>query len=183
VGINPVTRAVFLDRDGVINRAIVREGKPFAPDSPGATIIPREVGPALARLKTAGYRLVVVTNQPDVGRGRIGREIVEAINAKLLASLPLDEIRVCYHDGADACSCRKPLPGLLLQSPAYDIAGSYLIGDRWKDIEAGRRAGVRAAVLIDRGYAEACPSEPDVRVPSLAAAVDWILRLDTENGR
>ena len=169
---------VFLDRDGVINRAIVRHGKPYPPASVEETEIPEEVPAALARLKEAGYRIVVVTNQPDVARGDQQREVVEAINAALAARLPLDEFRVCYHDDADGCSCRKPQPGLLLQTPVRDVARSVMVGDRWRDVEAGRRAGVRATVLIERGYHEPCRMEPDARVRSLDEAVSWILRLD-----
>ena len=130
---------------------------------------------ALIRLKAAGYRLVVVTNQPDVARGDQRREVVDAINAALAAQLPLDEVRVCYHDDADRCGCRKPNPGLLLQEPTPDLTESVIVGDRWRDIEAGRRAGLRAAVLIDHGYDESITVEPDVRVRSLGEAVDWIL--------
>jgi D-glycero-D-manno-heptose 1,7-bisphosphate phosphatase len=170
--------AVFLDRDGVLNRVFVRQGKPYAPRSVADLDILPGVGEALGRLKTAGYALIVVTNQPDVARGHQTRGTVEAINAILTARLPLDEIRVCYHDDGDRCACRKPRPGLLLRQPVYDLARSIMVGDRWRDIGAGRRAGVRAAVLIDWGYDEPCPDEPDVRVPSLAAAADWILGLD-----
>jgi D-glycero-D-manno-heptose 1,7-bisphosphate phosphatase len=168
--------AAFLDRDGVLNQAVVRHGKPYPPESVEAMEILPGVGEALDRLKAAGYRLVVVTNQPDVARGLQRRETVEAINAALMARLPLDEFRVCYHDDADRCTCRKPQPGLLVQQPAYHLERSVMIGDRWRDIEAGRRAGVRATVLIDYGYEER-RVEPDVRVASLSMAVDWILKL------
>lgn len=170
--------AVFLDRDGVLNRAVVRDGKPYPPSSVDALEILPDVPAALARLKQAGYRLVVVTNQPDVARGEQDRRVVDAINAALLASLPLDEVRVCYHDDRDGCACRKPKPGLLLQPPDHDLSRSVMVGDRWRDVEAGHRARVRATVLIERGYDEPCPIEPDVRVGSLAEATDWILRLD-----
>jgi D-glycero-D-manno-heptose 1,7-bisphosphate phosphatase len=130
---------------------------------------------ALGRLKAAGYRLVVVTNQPDVARGTQRREVVEAINAALSARLPIDEFRVCYHDDRDRCQCRKPMPGLLLQEPAHDLARSVMVGDRWRDIEAGRRAGVGATVLIERGYDEPHAAGPHVTVASLALAADWIL--------
>lgn len=169
--------AVFLDRDGVLNRAIVREGKPYPPASAAeAELVPDAAG-ALARLKAAGYALVVVTNQPDVARGRQTRAEVEAINDKVRQNMPIDEVRVCYHDDADRCSCRKPKPGLLLQAPRYSLADSVIVGDRWRDIEAGRQAGLRAAVLIDCGYAERESCAPDARVASLREAVEWILRL------
>jgi D-glycero-D-manno-heptose 1,7-bisphosphate phosphatase len=169
--------AVFLDRDGVINNAVVRDGKPYPPASPDAMEILPGVPQALERLKASGFALIVVTNQPDVARGRQRREVVEAMNAQLGATLPIDEFRVCYHDDADECACRKPRPGLLTQPPVYDLGASVMVGDRWRDIEAGRRAGVRATVLVDHGYDERCDMEPDVRVASLSEAADWIVKL------
>jgi D-glycero-D-manno-heptose 1,7-bisphosphate phosphatase len=178
VGIDAVRRAVFLDRDGVINRAPVRDGVPHAPASVAELEILAGVPAALHRLKAAGYALVVTTNQPDVARGMTTRETVDAIHARLLAALPLDEIRVCPHDDADRCACRKPRPGLLLQPPAYAVDRSIMVGDRWRDIEAGRAAGCRATILVDHGYAEPLDHEPDVRVASLLEAAEWILKRD-----
>jgi D-sedoheptulose 7-phosphate isomerase len=169
-------RAVFLDRDGVLNSAVVRGGKPYPPGSVGELEIVPNAAAALSQLKAAGYRLVVVTNQPDVARGAQTRQTVEAINAALGVSLPIDEFRVCYHDDGDGCACRKPQPGLLLQEPAHDFGRSVMIGDRWRDIEAGVRAGVGATVLIERGYDEPLSVEPNARVASLREAVDWILQ-------
>ena len=166
---------VFLDRDGVLNRAIVRDGKPHAPASVDELVILPDAPDALRRLARAGYRLVVVTNQPDVAAGRQRREVVEAIHAAMTAALPIDDIRVCYHDDRDGCACRKPAPGLLLQTPDADLARSVIIGDRWRDITAGRRAGVGAAVWIDRGYHEPAPDDASTRVTSLSEAADWIL--------
>ena len=138
-----------------------------------------DAGAALAALSAAGWLLVGVTNQPDVARGTQRRETVEAINAAVLAALPLQDIFVCYHDASDECECRKPRPGLLHQAAAKycsDLAASVMIGDRWKDIEAGQRAGC-ATVLIDCGYAEPQPARPpDYTARSLSEAVDWILR-------
>ena len=167
--------AVFLDRDGVLNEAIVRDGKPYPPSTLDELVIVADARPALDRLKAADYRLVVVTNQPDVATGVQRRDVVDAINAALAAALPLDEVRVCYHDARAACACRKPAPGLLLQAPAHDLRRSVMVGDRWRDVEAGARAGVGACVLIDRAYRELLTVEPDVRVRSLAEAADWIL--------
>jgi D-glycero-D-manno-heptose 1,7-bisphosphate phosphatase len=167
--------AAFLDRDGVINRAVVRDGRPFPPEALEDVEILPGVPEALARLRGAGYAIVVVTNQPDVARGRQRREVVEATHAWLGATLPIDEFRVCYHDDDDRCPCRKPQPGLLTQAPAYDLSKSILVGDRWRDIEAGRNAGVRASILIDYHYDEVLRVEPDVRVASLADAASWVL--------
>lgn len=167
--------AVFLDRDGVINRAIVRAGKPYAPESLEALEILPGVATALADLKRAGFSLVVVTNQPDVARGLQSRDVVEAMHVHLAARLPIDEFRVCYHDNADECACRKPRPGLLIDPPAFDLARSVMVGDRWRDIEAGHRAGVRETILIDYHYDEIMTVEPSVRVGSLAEAAARIL--------
>ena len=169
-----VSRAVFLDRDGVINRAYVRDGVSRPPASPDALEILPGVAEALARLRRAGFRLIVVTNQPDVARGTQTRETVEVMHARLLAALPLDEIRVCYHDDADGCSCRKPKTGLLTQGAPVEMRASFMVGDRWRDIEAGRAAGC-VTVLVESGGNEALRHEPDARAGSLAEAADWIL--------
>jgi D-glycero-D-manno-heptose 1,7-bisphosphate phosphatase len=171
-------RTVFLDRDGVLNRAIVRNGKPHPPASLDELEIMPEARPALAALRSAGWLLVGVTNQPDVTRGTQRRATVEAINATLLAALPLQDILVCYHDTRDGCECRKPGPGLLYRAVALygsDLAASVMIGDRWKDVEAGQRAGC-ATVWIDYGYAEPQPARPaDYTARSLGDAVIWVL--------
>jgi D-glycero-D-manno-heptose 1,7-bisphosphate phosphatase len=171
-------RAVFLDRDGVLNRPVIRDGKPYPPASPGEIEIPPDAGPALGDLKELGFLLLVVSNQPDVARGTQERAVVEAINSVLKAVLPLDDFFLCYHDDGDRCECRKPLPGLLFQAAErypIDLSCSFLVGDRWRDIDAGAGAGCKT-ILIDYGYRERQPSkDPDARVPSLRAAADWVL--------
>ena len=169
--------AIFLDRDGVLNRAIVRDGKPYPPSGPAEVQVLPGVMEAYSALRSAGFLLIVVTNQPDVARGTQPREVVEAINDALCDQVPVDDIRVCYHDDVDGCTCRKPQPGLLLQAArdwGINLANSFMVGDRWKDVEAGRRAGCRT-IFIDYGYAEAQQSTPDCCVRSLREAVDWIL--------
>ncbi len=173
-------RAVFLDRDGVLNRAIVRDGLPFSPSSPAELEILPEAAACLERLKRLGFLLIVVTNQPDVGRGTLAPAVVEEMHAALRAQLPLDDILCCFHaDDAAGCECRKPRPGLLLEAArrhGIDFAQSFLIGDRWRDIEAGAAAGCRT-VWIDYGYRERGPRvEADARVASLAEAVEWVVR-------
>lgn len=162
-------RAVFLDRDGVINRTLVRSGKP----SPPANLVELEILPgvaeALRKLKSAGFELIVVSNQPDVARGITSQAEVQAINAFLGQSLPIDEFRVCYHDSGDGCLCRKPAPGMLLdvaRTRHLELAESFMVGDRWRDIEAGRRAGCKT-FFIDYGYAEQRPEAYDYCVKSL----------------
>jgi D-sedoheptulose 7-phosphate isomerase len=172
-------RAVFLDRDGVINRAFVRDGKPFPPPTPQALEVLPEVPEALQELKSHGYELLVVTNQPDVGRGKQSRQALDAMHQALRAQLPLDDILVCCHTDQDHCNCRKPLPGMLLDAARkhnIDLSASFMVGDRWRDIEAGYNAGCKT-ILIDYGYAERPPDrEPDLRVASLREAADWIIR-------
>jgi D-glycero-D-manno-heptose 1,7-bisphosphate phosphatase len=171
-------KAVFLDRDGVLNRAIVKNGKPYPPGNVDELEIPEDVPGALQALKEAGFLLIGITNQPDVSRGTQQREVVEAIHASLLKALPLEEIFVCYHDDGDGCSCRKPLPGLLFQATdryPIDLSSSFMIGDRWKDVEAGRRAGC-VTILIDHHYTEKEPTRlANYRVGFLSEAVTCIL--------
>jgi D-glycero-D-manno-heptose 1,7-bisphosphate phosphatase len=172
-------RAVFLDRDGVLNRAIVRDGKPYPPDSVADLDILPGVPDALADLKAAGFLLLVVTNQPDVAKGIQLRAKVEAIHQRLQAELPLDAIFVCYHQDSDRCNCRKPAPGLLEEAAArYELylPFCFMVGDRWRDVDAGCRAGCRT-IFLDYGYREQAPeNEPAVRLGSLPEAADWILR-------
>jgi D-glycero-D-manno-heptose 1,7-bisphosphate phosphatase len=172
-----VRRAVFLDRDGVINRAFVRDGRPFPPATEAELEVLPGVADALARLRDAGFRLVVVTNQPDVARGTQRRDVIDRMHERLRAELPIDEFRVCDHDDADRCACRKPNPGMLeaaARDAGLSLPESFMVGDRWRDIEAGRRAGC-AVIFIDRGYHERRPDDPDAIVGSLPEAVDWIL--------
>ena len=173
----PVRRAVFLDRDGVLNRALIRDGRPYSPSGLDEVEIPSGVPEACERLRHDGFLLVVVTNQPEVARGHLTRQTVEDINRFLSSRIRLDDIRVCYHDDPDGCDCRKPKPGMLLAAVrdlSIDLSRSFAVGDRWRDIEAGRRAGCRT-ILIDHGYLELHPSGMDFETRSLQSAVEWIL--------
>lgn len=171
-------RAVFLDRDGVLNKATVKSGIPYPPTSVHSLEIFEDALTALTVLKNNGFLLIGATNQPDVARGTTSLQTVEAINQHLLSVLPLDEIKVCYHDDADRCHCRKPLPGLLLEAAKIhdiDLQKSYIVGDRWKDIEAGKRAGCKT-IWLDYQYQEKFLSErPHFVAASLSEAACWIL--------
>lgn len=174
----PGRRAVFLDRDGVINQAILRDGKPYPPSGVGELKIVAGAAESLRDLKQAGFLLIVVTNQPDIARGTQDRATVDAIHQALSDAFPLDDFFVCAHDDSDQCDCRKPLPGLLLRAAEkhdIDMSRSFIIGDRWRDVDAGASVGC-ATVWIDYGYREKHPAaEPSVKVDSIRAAADWIL--------
>lgn len=172
-------RAVFLDRDGVINRAFVRDGKPYPPANVEEFEILPEVGEACRRLKRAGFFLIVATNQPDVGRGTQPLATVEAMHAKMCAALPIDRIEACFHPGKGAsdCDCRKPKPGMLLRAArelGIDLARSWMVGDRWRDIDCGHAAGCRT-VFIDYGYDEALRQAPHFSAKSLSEAAGIII--------
>lgn len=170
-------KAVFLDRDGVINESIVRDGRPFPPRSVSEVIIPPGVRWGLSRLKAAGWLLVVVSNQPDVARGLTSISEVEAINSFLANRLPIDRFEICFHDDSDKCDCRKPLAGLLFRAASalnINLTQSFLVGDRWRDIEAGLNAGCKT-MFIDYNYHERKPKDFDYRLTSLRDAVPLIL--------
>ena len=170
-------RAVFLDRDGVINRAVVHDGKPYPPANLAEMEILPGVSDAMTALHSVGWLLIVVTNQPDVARGTKSLADVESINHYLQRVLPIYEFRTCYHDSDDSCDCRKPLPGALFAAAKthnIDLSASYMVGDRWRDIEAGERAGCQT-IFIDYGYTEKQPKKVGFRVQSLAEAVTIII--------
>lgn len=170
-------RAVFLDRDGVLNRAIIRNGKSFPPASLAEFEILPGVREALTRLSESGFLLIVATNQPDVARGLQRREVVEAMHRQLREQLPLDDIKVCYEEETPASVCYKPKPGMLLEAArehAIDLSSSYMVGDRWRDVGCGRAAGC-FTIFIDRRYDESLRGEPDATCTDLKQAAEVIL--------
>jgi D-glycero-D-manno-heptose 1,7-bisphosphate phosphatase len=179
----PLRPTVFLDRDGVLNRALVRDGVPHPPDHLGEFELLPGVPEALARLVAAGFTLVVVTNQPDVARGTQTRARVEEINDRVRATLPVLDVFTCFHDDADGCACRKPKPGLLLEAARrwhLDPQRSFMVGDRWSDVVAGQAAGCRT-VLIVTPYSKPERCSPDCRAADLTEGAAWILGF-TERG-
>jgi len=170
-------RAVFLDRDGVLTRPLVREGRPYAPRALEEFELLPGVREALITLVVAGFRRVVVTNQPDVVAGTLKPVVLEEMHRRLRGWLPLDAIKVCCHREEDHCACRKPKPGLLLDAArelSLDLPGSFMVGDRWRDVSAGKAAGCQT-VFIDWGYQEELRAPPDYTVRTLAQACEIIV--------
>jgi D-glycero-D-manno-heptose 1,7-bisphosphate phosphatase len=178
-------RAVFLDRDGVLNRTFVRDGVAHPPHSVEEVEVLPGVPEALELLRGLDMLLIGVSNQPDVARGIQTAEGVEAINRHLLSRLPLREIRCCFHDDADGCPCRKPKPGLLRDAAAahgIDLAGSFMVGDRWSDVAAGQAAGC-LTFLIEAPYNQAPRCSPDYVVDGLPEAARRIVELTLDTPR
>lgn len=172
-------KAIFFDRDGVLNESLVIDGLPHPPATLADLRVTDGAAAAVAELRAAGFVTICVTNQPDVARGTLDHATAEALNLRLRHETGLDDVAACYHDDADGCDCRKPKAGMLLRKAEewhVELADSYMVGDRWRDIDAGARAGCRT-VLIDHGWPERAPAHPpDTRTASLPEAVRWILQ-------
>jgi D-glycero-D-manno-heptose 1,7-bisphosphate phosphatase len=167
-------RAVFLDRDGVINKVVYRDGRPTSPRNIDEFEFDAGTESALNRLSAAGFRLFVVTNQPELARGLLTKESLCRMTDRIMNTLKIDEVRICLHDNDDGCRCRKPQPGMLVElAHKYGLAleASYIIGDTWKDSRTGSSAGCKS-IILDRPYNREDPA--DWRVPDLSSAVDLI---------
>ncbi|MFL5786069.1 MAG: D-glycero-alpha-D-manno-heptose-1,7-bisphosphate 7-phosphatase [Bacteriovoracaceae bacterium] len=167
-------RAVFLDRDGVINQTIFKMGKPRAPYNLEEFSFLPGVEEAVEFLREEGFELVIVTNQPDVARGWVTREAVDLVNDYISERLGIRDVRACFHTEHENCDCRKPEPGMLLAAARdreLDLESSFMVGDRISDIEAGKRAGCKT-ILISNTSEE---GNPDHVAPTLLAATGWIV--------
>lgn len=175
-------RAVFLDRDGVINKAFVLNGVPTPPKDLDSVEVIDGVKESIELLSKNGFEIVVVTNQPDVARYVVSQDSVEAINAFLGQELGINYFFNCFHDDEQNCGCRKPKPGLILEAAQrlnLDLKKSFLVGDRWRDVSAGQAAGCES-FFIDYGYMEKQPILPFTRVSSLIEATRLILENDND---
>ena len=176
-------RAVFVDRDGVLNAAVVSNGLPYPPASMAQLRFLPGVRERLTELRELDLVVVCVTNQPDVTRRTVSRATVDEINERVRTEMPLDDLLVCFHDNDDNCACRKPRTGLLLQAASLfdiDLGSSYMIGDRWKDVACGAAAGC-TTVFVDYGYFEAYKGPDPVHTSTSAAdALDYILSIERQ---
>ena len=172
-----MAHAVFLDRDGVINRNIIRGERPGSPRNLEEMEYLPGVAQAISSLRDAGFKIFVVTNQPDVATGHLGRDMADAMKEKIMRDFPVDDYLACYHVDQDGCCCRKPNPGMLIDASArwsLELEGSFMVGDRWRDVGAGRAAGCRTILVrgtVDPGHTE----KADVEVDSLLEASELIL--------
>jgi D-glycero-D-manno-heptose 1,7-bisphosphate phosphatase len=163
-----MTRAVFLDRDGVINHTVMRRGAPRAPQDLSEWAWIDDVHATTRELSARGYLLVVVTNQPDVVRGWQTREQVDEFHALITRELPVARVYACFHDNDAGCACRKPLPGMLLEASrelGLTLAGSWMVGDRSSDVAAGRAAG--CSTVLFRSESSGEPSAADHEIGAL----------------
>ncbi|MFZ5806233.1 MAG: D-glycero-alpha-D-manno-heptose-1,7-bisphosphate 7-phosphatase [Verrucomicrobiota bacterium] len=175
-------RAVFLDRDGVLTHSEVRDGKAYAPRRMEDFVVFPEAASVLEQLKQRDFLLIVVTNQPDVGNGLVEKNVVETMHQKLRADLPIDDIKVCYASQKENSPMRKPAPGMLLEAAEewdIDLKESFMIGDRWSDVAAGKAAGCKT-IFIHRGYQEQLPDRPNYVAKSLEEALEAIIEQETE---
>jgi D-glycero-D-manno-heptose 1,7-bisphosphate phosphatase len=178
VGSEIKRKAVFLDRDGVLNKAIIKNRKPYPPSSISELKILDGVYMGLMLLRQSGYKLIVITNQPDVSRGITTMEIVNEINNRIIDLLNVDEIISCFHDDNDNCDCRKPKPGMILEATKkwnIDLSSSYLIGDRWRDIQTAKNIGL-SSILINYDYDEK-KVEADFECINFEEATKFILKI------
>ena len=174
-------KAVFLDRDGVINRAILINGKPYPPNEISDLEIIPGVSEAIERILKNGMLPVVVTNQPDISRGVTSLDFVNHIHNKIKQETGLAHFYICVHDDFDLCNCRKPKPGLIFEASRnlnLNVQSSYMVGDRWRDVAAGNAAGC-TSFFIDYGYDELQPEPPFINVESLVEAVQRILEIES----
>ena len=172
---------VFLDRDGVVNKVVMRNGRPFSPRTINEFEWTDGVKEYIERLKEHEFLIIVVTNQPDIAKGRLSRETLDAMTELIYSHLPVDSVWICPHDDGDNCDCRKPKPGMLLEAAkrwGIDCSHSFVVGDSWKDMEAGRAAGC-TSIILDRTYNQAVTC--DHRLPNLKEAVRLILKVKKEN--
>ena len=172
-------RAVFLDRDGVINAAVVKNGKPYPPPSfQDFKVLPGVKG-ALRELRQLNLLTIIVTNQPDVVSGTQSKDVVEQIHDFIFRTLEVDDIKVCYCLEGPECNCYKPKPGMLFEAAKdwnINLMKSFIVGDRWRDIGAGKAAGC-TTFFVNHNYTETMSFKPDFEVNGLAEATQIIARI------
>ena len=169
-----MNRAIFFDRDGVLNKLIGRNGGFYSPRTVGDFHLITEAGDVIDKIKSKGYLCIIVSNQPDIARGNLEKSELRSMTRILSSTLDLDDVFYCLHDDSDECDCRKPAPGLLLHAHEkwdLDLACSFMVGDTARDFEAAQEAGVEF-YLLDRTYNKALQVEN--RIDSLRDIIGFL---------
>ena len=162
-------KIAFFDRDGVLNKTLIKQRKPIAPRNINEFKINLQAKEIISYLKSNDYIVIVVTNQPDIGNGLVEKKVVYQMNQRLKSNLLIDDIFVCFHSQKDNCNCRKPRTGLFekaLKKYNVDKAKSFIIGDRFSDIEAGFNFKIKT-ILLGNGYSESHKIKPDFKILNL----------------
>jgi D-glycero-D-manno-heptose 1,7-bisphosphate phosphatase len=182
MGVSITSRqAVFLDRDGILNKSIIKQGKPYPPENLEEVVIHDEVKQGIRLLKNEGLLLIMITNQPDIARNKTTEKNVNSINNFVKHILNLDDIFMCVHDDNDNCNCRKPKPGMIIDAQKkwnIELNGSFLVGERWKDISAGKKMNL-ITFFLDLGYKEK-KVDADFEYKTFTQIVNQIIKLKNE---
>jgi D-glycero-D-manno-heptose 1,7-bisphosphate phosphatase len=169
-------KAFFFDRDGILNKSIIKNQKPYSPRFPNELKLNHKFLPFIKELKKKNYIIIVVTNQPDIKRGKLTKYSLKIINSIIKKYFLVDEIYVCMHDKVDKCNCRKPKPGMLkkaMKKLNIDLKKSFLVGDRNKDVEAGNSVGC-TTIFIDYNYDDLKPKNYDYKFTSISKMINVI---------
>jgi len=170
-------KCVFLDRDGVLNESLVISGKPYAPTQKSEFKITNGSIDAINKIKKKGFLTIIVTNQPDLVTGKLEKHTLDFFHKKLITLMPIDDIFICAHVDRDKCSCRKPKPGLIFKAASkynINLSKSYMIGDRWRDVDCAKEAGLRS-IFIDHRYNEKLNNVPDFTIFTIRDAINCIV--------
>ena len=171
-------KAIFLDRDGVLSKTSLVNGKSFAPRNLRDFKLYSDSTQSVKKLKSIGFMVFVVTNQPDVGKKLISRSTLEQMHNKLKKKTHVDGIYVCVHRQDENCYCRKPNPGMILDAAKkhhIDWKKSFVVGDRASDIEAGQKANCRT-IFLKKKYYENAPTKQEATFLNLREATNYILK-------
>lgn len=167
-------KAVFLDRDGVINAIVSRGGKLSVPFSVNEFKVIEGAREAVALLKAHGFVCIVVTNQPDIARGNLSEKNLSAIHKYMQKETGVEAVYFCPHSKDGECNCKKPAMGMVqdaVREHGIVLAESWLVGDRWRDIQMAKNAGLKSILVVtDATKEDVVPMEPDYSVKNLSEA-------------